>query len=169
MKTVSPFELPDNFFKAINDDWMLVTAVKPDGSVNTMTASWGGIGIMWARPICTCVIRPQRYTNEFVKASDRLTLTFLKDGNREALKLCGRVSGRDCDKINDAGLTVVKEDDYAYFAQSRLTFVCKKIYVDRIKEENFLDKSIIDSKYPLRDYHDVYVCEIEKVIIHDQI
>lgn len=164
MRTISPFELKDNFFKGINDDWMLITAVNKDGKVNTMTASWGGFGIMWGKPVCVCVIRPHRYTNEFVSGADRLTLSFLEDGNREALKICGTKSGRDCDKIAEAGLCIVRENDYAYFAQSRLTFVGKKIYVDEIKEDNFLDKAIIDSKYPQRDYHVVYLCEIEKVL-----
>ncbi len=40
----------------------------------------------------------------------------------------------------------------------------KKIYVDRIKEES-VHRSIIDSKYPKRDYHIVFVCEIEKVFV----
>ena len=167
MKTVSPFELPDNFFKALCDEWMLGTAVDKSGKVNTMTASWGGFGYMWARPVALCVIRPQRYTNEFAKEADIITLSFLEDGNREALKLCGTVSGRDRDKIAEAGLEVIKEDGYAYFAQSRLTFVGRKIYVDKMKEECFLDKKIIDEKYPKRDYHDVYVLEIEKVIVKD--
>ncbi len=167
MKTVSPFELSDNFFKALSDEWMLVTAVDKNGKVNTMTASWGGFGYMWARPVGLCVIRPQRYTNEFAKEADIITLSFLEDGNRDALKLCGTVSGRDRDKITEAGLTVIKEDGYAYFEQSRLTLVGRKIYVDRFKEECFLDKSIIDEKYPKRDYHDVYVLEIEKVIVKD--
>ena len=164
MRNISPFELTNNFFKEINEEWMLITAVNEEGKVNTMTASWGGFGIMWGKPVCVCVIRPQRYTNEFVSNSDRLTLSFLGGGNRDALKICGTKSGRDSNKIAEAGLDIIREDDYAYFAQSRLTFVAKKIYVDEIKEGNFLDRTIIDSKYPLRDYHIVYVCEIEKVL-----
>ncbi len=167
MKSVSPFDLPDNFFKALAEEWMLVTAVDSSGRVNTMTASWGGFGYMWARPVALCVIRPQRYTNEFAKEADVITLSFLEDGNREALKLCGTVSGRDRDKIGESGLTVINEDDYAYFEQSRLTIVGRKIYVDRMKEECFLDKKIVDDKYPKRDYHDVYVLEIEKVFVKD--
>jgi hypothetical protein len=84
-------------------------------------------------------------------------LSFLEDGNREALRICGRKSGRDCDKITEAGLSLVTEGDYAYFAQSRLTVVAKKLYVSRFEEGNFIDKSIIDSAYPNRDYHDIYM------------
>ena len=151
MKIIRPDEIKDNIFSAINDEWMLVSAVNSKGKVNTMTASWGGFGIMWNKPVCVCVIRPQRYTSEFVKDSQRITLSFLEEGNRDALKICGTKSGRDCDKIKEAGLQTLVEDDCVFFSQSRLTVVGKKIYVSSFKEENFLDKSIIDSKYPTRD------------------
>ena len=167
MNVIHPDQIRDNIFSAINDEWMLVTAVNSKGKVNTMTASWGGFGIMWNKPVCVAVIRPQRYTSEFVKDSQRLTLSFLEDGNKEALKICGTKSGRDCDKISEAGLKAIVEDDYAYFDKSRLTIVGKKIYVSKFHEENFIDKSIIESKYPKRDYHDVYVCEIEKVLVKE--
>lgn len=68
-------ELQINPWKAIGDEWMLVTAEK-DGKVNTMTASWGGVGIMWGRQTATVYLRPQRYTKEFVDAGEIFTLSF---------------------------------------------------------------------------------------------
>ncbi len=162
---ISVFEIKDNLFGAVNDDWMLVTAMKKDGNVNTMTASWGGFGIMWGKPVCVCVIRPQRYTLEFVNDSDSLTLSFLEDGYRDALNLCGTKSGRDLDKIKEAGLTLIKDGGLASFEESKMIVCGKKIYCDEIKESGFIDKTIIDSKYPKRDYHRVFVCEIEAVYI----
>ena len=162
---ILPTEIKDNLFTAINDDWMLITAKKEDGSVNTMTASWGGFGILWGRPICFCVIRPQRYTLEFVEEAENLTLSFLKDGYKEALNLLGRKSGRDCDKIAESGLTVVEDGEIVGFGEARMVISGKKIYTDIIKESGFIDKTIIDSKYPHRDYHKVFICEIEKVFI----
>ncbi len=167
MKEITSYDIKENLFNSVMHDWMLITAVNKEGKVNTMTASWGGFGIMWSRPVCVCVIRPQRYTREFVDDADRLTLSFLTEGHREALNLCGKVSGRDCDKIAEAGLHTVTDGDLAYFEESRLVVCGKKIYVSEFKEDNFLDKTLIDSKYPLRDYHKVYVCEIEKVLVKD--
>lgn len=164
MKKILPQDIKDNVFSAINDDWMLITAVNSKGEVNTMTASWGGLGILWNKPVCICFIRPQRYTNEFVKDSERLTLTFLEDGNREALKLCGTKSGRDLNKIEAAGLKPVIYGDVAYFEQSRLVLIAKKIYTGTLNEERFLDKSIAEKNYPKKDYHDVYICEIQEVL-----
>ncbi|MBQ4065796.1 MAG: flavin reductase [Clostridia bacterium] len=167
MKEITPYNIQENLFTAVKDEWMLISAINKEGKVNTMTASWGGFGIMWARPVCLCVIRPQRYTREFVDDAERLTLSFLTEGHREALALCGKVSGRDCDKIEEAGLHTVVDDDIAYFEESRLVICGKKIYVSEFKEENFLDPTILDSKYPLRDYHKVYVCEIERVLVKE--
>ena len=165
MIEILPEQIDGNLFSAINDDWMLITALKNDGRINTMTASWGGFGIMWNKPVCLCAIRPQRYTNEFVKENDILTLTFLKDGHRDALKLCGTKSGRDCDKIALASLTPITDNGIAYFEQSRLVVVARKIYVSSFKAECFVDKAILDKNYPKNDLHDVYVCEIERVLV----
>lgn len=167
-KNILPSEIKENLFSEINDEWMLITAKKKDGSINAMTASWGGIGIMWGLPVCFCVIRPQRYTREFVDDSEKLTLTFLKEGYREALKICGAKSGRVCDKIKEAGLTPIVEDDFVGFEEAKMIIGGRKIYVGKIEESGFIDRTIIDSKYPMKDYHYVYVCSIEKVYVEDQ-
>ena len=64
-KQIDPAEITDNFIRAIGREWMLVTAGNRE-SCNTMTASWGLIGFIWGRPVAQFVIRPQRYTREFV-------------------------------------------------------------------------------------------------------
>lgn len=164
-REILPGEIQENLFTAINDDWMLISAMKENGSFNTMTASWGGFGIMWGRSVCVCVIRPQRYTLEFVNEAERLTFSFLEEGHREALSICGSKSGRDCDKIAEAKLTPVTDGDIVGFEQARMIVSGKKLYCDVIKEDGFIDKSIISSKYPLKVYHRVFVCEIEKVFV----
>jgi flavin reductase (DIM6/NTAB) family NADH-FMN oxidoreductase RutF len=74
-KEIKPEQLDKNIFQLINDGWMLITA-KKDDKINTMTASWGGFGIMWNKKVAYTVMRPQRYTKEFVDGSDRFTLCF---------------------------------------------------------------------------------------------
>ena len=64
-KKIKPEELQKNPFQMIGKEWLLVTAEK-DGKANTMTASWGGVGVMWGRNVAFIVIRPQRYTKEFM-------------------------------------------------------------------------------------------------------
>ena len=64
-----------NVFRMIGDEWALVTA-KKDGQVNTMTVSWGGMGVLWGKEVATIYIRPQRYTKEFIDAGEMVTMSF---------------------------------------------------------------------------------------------
>ena len=164
MKNISPREL-DNAVKMIGDDWTLITAEKADGSVNTMTASWGFMGVLWNKPVCAVFIRPGRHTLSFVEEAERLSLTFFDESYRAALRLCGTKSGRDTNKIADAGLTLSHtETGVPYFEEAKTVLVCRKLYVDALKPENFLDPSIDAANYPAKDYHKVFICEIEQVL-----
>ena len=163
MKEISHDHFNENSFNMIGKDWLLITAEK-DGRVNTMTASWGGLGIMWNKKVAYIFIRPQRYTREFVDSADRLSISVLPNSYRKELGYLGRVSGRDEDKISNANLTVKKYEDVPYFDEARLTLICKKLYAQALKEECFIDKGIIDQWYPERDYHIMYVVEVEKIL-----
>lgn len=159
---VNPLELSCNPFQMIGKDWALVTAGDETGC-NTMTVSWGNMGIMWNKNIVTVFIRPQRYTKEFLDRFDNFTLSFYEESSREALKLCGSKSGRDMDKIKAAGLTPVHENGTTYFAEARLVLECRKIYLDKIRPEGFLDPSI-QKNYLENDYHLIYMGEITRVL-----
>ena len=165
MKEISPYELNENPFGLIGKDLMLITAQK-EGKINTMTAGWGCLGYLWRRPVCICYVRPQRYTYEFTEAAEGLSLTFFDESYRDMLHFCGTASGRDCDKIARAGLTPVIDETTGipYFEEARLTLLCKKLYIEDLKEENFLDKSLL-ANYPAGDFHRAYICEIEKVLV----
>ncbi len=159
---IAPEEIGENTFKAIGSDWMLVSAGEAD-SFNTMTASWGGMGVLWRKNVAFVFIRPQRYTFEFTEKYDKMSLSFFGGEKREALSLCGRVSGRDCDKIADAGLTPVwiTESCVGYEGAS-LVLECRKMYADDIRESAMLDPDIM-ANYSARDFHKMYICEIEAV------
>ncbi|MEO5361748.1 MAG: flavin reductase family protein [Nitrospirota bacterium] len=159
---VNPEDLPDNPFKVIGNQWMLVTAGTMK-SFNTMTASWGGFGIMWAKKICTCVVRPTRHTYGFMEKSDMFTLSFFTKDYKKALLFCGTHSGRDTDKMAETGLTPIEDNGSIYFREARLVFLCRKIYYQDINPDHFIDPSI-ESNYQLNDYHRMYLGEIIKCI-----
>lgn len=164
-KKILPTEIHDNAFRLIDKDWFLITAEDPaSGKINTMTASWGCIGILWNKPVAVCFIRPQRHTLGFVNASERLSLSVLPEEYRAALRFCGTKSGRDCDKFLETGLTPAYDEFHTpYVAESRLVLLCKKLYVGAIEEEGFLDPELLKN-YKEKDYHSVFVCEIESVL-----
>ena len=163
MEHITPYELNENLFSLLDKEWMLVTARDPEtGRINTMTASWGGFGILWNKPVAFVFIRPQRYTRELIEAAEGMTLSFFSEEYRDALKLCGRVSGRDCDKIKEAGLTPMLIGERAAFAEARMVMSCRKLYADDLKESAFIDPALL-SNYSAKDYHTMYIVEIEGI------
>ena len=139
---------------------MLVAATDKSGRTNAMTASWGGMGVLWGKKVAFVFIRPQRYTKRFVDEAAKFTLSFFDDSYKKMLGYMGKVSGKDEDKIAKSGLTVTDRNGAPVFKEASLTLVCRKMYRDTLKEENLIDKSNIEKWYPQKDYHDVYVAEI---------
>ena len=160
-KEISPKEIPDNLIKAISDEWMLISAGDESG-YNMMTASWGFAGEMWGHDSVIAMVRPQRYTMQFIDKSDYFTLSFYGD-RKDIHKVCGSKSGRDVDKTKETGLTPVFSDDTVYFEEARLVLICKKQYVDTLKEECFTDKEPLH--WYDKDYHNIIIGKIEKVLI----
>lgn len=161
-KEIDPKAITDNPFTLIGSDWMLITAGTPD-RFNTMTASWGGLGVLWKKQVAFCFIRPTRYTYEFIERSEHFTLSFFSRRYRSALNLCGTKSGRDVDKAAETGLTPAFGDGTVYFTQARLVLECRKLYFQDFSPARFLDSSI-EELYPQKDYHRMYVGEIERVL-----
>lgn len=164
MREINPKELTGNTFKTIGTDWLLITAEK-EGKINTMTASWGGLGVLWNKNVAYIFIRPQRYTKEFVDSAEKLSLSVLPNAYRDQLNYFGKVSGRDEDKIAKSGLKVAKEYGVPYFSEADTAFICKKLYAAELAPESFIDKDLIDKCYPEQDFHTLYVVEIEKVLV----
>jgi len=167
MKQISPYDLTDNVFKLIDKDWMLVTAGTKKG-FNTMTASWGHLGVIWNLPVAIAYIRPQRYTFGFANEHPFYTLSFFGEEQREALKICGTKSGRDCDKMKETGLTPLEtKAGNIYFGEARLVLECRKIYQDDLKKENFLIPEIVAKNYPKNDFHRFFMGEITHAMIRE--
>ena len=162
-KEISAKEIKDNIIKAISDEWMLISAGDKNG-YNMMTASWGFMGEMWGSDSIIAMIRPQRYTMEFIDKSDYFTLSFYGD-NRDIHKICGSKSGRDVDKTALTGLTPIISDNTVYFDEARLVLICKKQYVGKLSEKSFTDTAPIDKWYPDKDYHNMIIGKIHKVLI----
>lgn len=165
-KKITTEELTANPFKLIGKDWMLITAGDKE-KFNTMTASWGGVGIMWGKPVATAYIRPQRYTFEFIENGDYYTQSFFDEEYRDALKFCGSKSGRDYDKVKETGLTPVVDDETGavYFKEAKLVFICKKMYAQFLNEESALTEDV--TKWYNGDYHKMYMSEIVSVLVKE--
>ncbi len=163
---IDPYSLQENVFKLLDKKWMLVTGGRFE-SFNTMTASWGGFGVLWNMNVCFCFIRPTRYTYGFMEKSDAFTLSFFEEKYRDVLEFCGSHSGRDVDKIKETGITPVEGVlETVYFKEASFVFECKKIYFQDINPDHFIDPEIHEH-YPERDYHRMYIGEAIRFLKKD--
>ena len=162
-KTINPKNIKDNLIKCFSEEWALITAGNAD-SYNMMTASWGFAGEMWGEDSIAVVVRPQRYTMEFIDKNDYFTVSFYGD-RKDIHKICGSKSGRDINKTAETGLTPLSNNKYVYFKEARMVLVIKKQFVQQLSPDAFIDKSIIDKWYPENDFHYMIIGKIEKVLI----
>ena len=161
--TISPKEIDKNVFETIGRQWMLISA-GDEKSMNTMTASWGGLGVLWNKNVCFAFIRDSRYTLEFVDNNDFFTLSFFGGNYMKELTFCGRNSGRNTDKLKETGLIPVFDAEAPYFEQAETVLVCKKLYKQKMNAESFIDKSLVEKNYYDNDWHEFFVGEIVKVL-----
>ena len=158
---IKPADIVGNPFQMIDEEWFLLTAGSA-GKFNTMTASWGGVGILWNKAVVFVFVRPQRFTYQFMETNELFSLSFFEESERKALNFCGKYSGRDKDKVAATGLIPAETADGAiYFTQARLFIQCRKIYYGDLDPAHFLMPSI-QKNYPKNDYHRMYIGEIEK-------
>ena len=163
---IKPEEFEQSPFKLIGKDWMLITA-KKDEKVNTMTASWGGFGVLWAKNVAYIVIRPHRYTKEFVDNFDTFSLTFFDDSFKKQLNYLGAISGRDEDKIGKSNLTLLQTGDTPYFEEANIAIFCKKLYAQQYKPECFIAQDLNEKWYPDIDHHTLYIAEATKILVKE--
>ncbi len=161
MNEIELSALKFNPFDKISKEWYLISAGSEE-KWNTMTASWGFMGVMWGKECVMAVVRPSRYTHEFLKTNDIFTISFFEPKYRSALSFCGAHSGRDTDKAKETGLTPLFTDGTVTFEQASLVFVCKKVF------EMPMDPSAIDSGINSRfngndPVHTEFIGEIMKV------
>lgn len=155
-------ELRLNSFPVWGDQWFLLTAGSfAEKKYNCMTIAWGSLGIMWEKPFVQVVVRPTRYTNEFMQAYPDFTVCGFPPANHKALQYLGSKSGRNEDKIAKTGLTPCGAEKVGSpaFAEANLIFECRKIYADVFRPESFIDPAIA-KQYPAKDYHLIYYGQI---------
>lgn len=162
MNEISPNALSKTPFEMIGKDWMLLSAGNSD-SYNTMTASWGGLGVLWNKNVVFAFVRPQRFTFDFMSKNEYFSCAFFDESYRSALAYCGKYSGRDVDKAKECNLTPEFSENAPYFEEANTVIICKKLYVQQMNEGSVIDESI-KANYNGDDYHHVFVGEIVKVL-----
>ena len=162
---ITPFDLNENIFKLISQDWMLITAGDKE-KANTMTASFGGFGVLFFKNVAHIYVRPERFTYGFLENKDTFSLSFFGKEYKDKLAYCGKVSGRDQDKITECEFDLLFDDNQTpYFEQAHITIFCKKLYHQDIEESCFTDKEAYLKTYTSGGMHRMYIGEITNIIV----
>lgn len=148
-------------FDLWSTSWALLSSGDfADRHFNSMTVAWGSLGIMWNKPFAMVVVRPQRYTRQFIDAADSFTLAVFPEQYRSTLELLGSMSGREMDKMNASGLTAIASTRVASpsYEEAELMIECRKIYFDDYEPKQFL-ADFIEDMYD-KDYHRMYFGQV---------
>ncbi|MEG1950059.1 MAG: DUF4468 domain-containing protein [Odoribacter sp.] len=160
-RQISPDKIPGNIFKMLSEDWMLITAGN-DQQFNMMTASWGGLGHVYNKPIAFCMINPTRYTYQLMENNDTYTLSFYTETYRDALNYCGSHSGKDGDKVKGSGLTPITTPiGSKAFSEAWMIIECRKLVAQQLTSESILNPEV-KGKWG-KDLHKIFIGEILNV------
>ncbi len=160
-ETINLRDLNQSPVALLGEQWTLITAGTKE-RCNTMTASWGGLGVLWGSPMATIYVRPQRYTKEFLDQEDYFSLSFFGEEHRKSLVLCGKESGREQDKIQQCGFTMAFQQA-PYMEEADLVLLCRKRYVQEMNPL-LIPEDVKKTWYPQEDYHHIYYGEVLEVL-----
>lgn len=168
MKEIKPEQLTQNIIDLIGHQWMLITAGN-SADYNMMTASWGGMGYLWNKPVATIYVRPERLTDQYINNSGRFTLTFFPQSMRPTLTVLGTKSGREYDKMNEPALSpLTLPSGQIAFQQAHIIIECEILYKDAMAADKFTDTTPLQNWYgPEKgNLHNIYIAEIKNVWIN---
>ena len=147
-----------NPFESFGKDWALVSAGSKK-KANTMTVSWGGIGVLWGKNVAFIFVRDSRYTKEFLDTGEFFSVSFMSQEYKDTLNYCGSHSGRDGDKVQQAGLTWNYKLSIPFIDEGSFILLCHKLSAIKLTEDSFLSPEIA-KWYKDGDLHTMYVGEI---------
>lgn len=151
----------DKTLSLLNKPGLLLAATKQSGESNVMTIGWGTVGVIWGRPCFVVLVRPSRYTYEFIEDSGLFTVNVPTDELRKWVGICGSRSGRQVDKFGAYGITTSLGQD----VQAVTIDACPMVYECRVVHYNdvapaHLERGIEAASYGGADYHRLYYGEI---------
>ena len=157
-KQIGTFEaFTETMEKMRKEGILLVAGVPP----NPMTIGWGTLGYIWSRPVFQILVRPTRYTFELIESVKDFTVNVLPDKFKKQVAICGAESGRDIDKVAKCNFSMKHGEcsNAFYIEQSIIHYECRIIHKNEV-DPSTLEPSLIDTYYPLHDFHSVYYGEI---------
>lgn len=174
-KEIEVFDYVNEIIKAVKTGVLVTTKV--DNKVNSMTVSWGTIGIEWGKTIFTIFIRENRFTKHQLDKNPEFTVNIpIGTFDKKILGICGTKSGHNTDKISELNLSLEEPKSISVpgIKELPLTLECKVIYKQK-QDKNEIKEEILKDCYPQdvdgsfhganRDFHTAYYGEIVSAYI----
>jgi flavin reductase (DIM6/NTAB) family NADH-FMN oxidoreductase RutF len=157
---INVFDQSTKMFEQLYKGAFLTT--KKGDKVNTMTIAWGGINIIWGKPVYVVYVRYSRDTYDMLEENSEFTVSIpIKPDVKKELAYCGTKSGRDTDKITDCNLTLLpgRTISTPVLGDCDLHYECKIIYRQAM-EPNAVPNDVKERYYKTHNYHMIYYGEI---------
>ena len=169
-REIGPLEMAGHITEKLGHGILLNS--QANGRFNSMVIAWGHIGIEWGKPIFVCYVREGRFTRPLIDEAGAFTVS-VPNGRLDphVMRVCGSMSGRDVDKVTEAGLTLVEPvaNGVPAVAEAPITLECKVVY-RRPQDLSLVPEDVLGRYYPEnvpsddcgsnRDRHVAYYGEI---------
>ena len=165
--SISPEDFDENIFRLVGKDFTVITAGEDP---NSMVASWGGVGIMFNKPVTWCFLRANRYTLEKIRETGTYTMCYFPDQYKGDIMQFGTRSGRNTDKMDQTKLTpFLTPDGYPAYKEARIIIECKLIAASTVSKDEFYTdeaKTFLQEGYDeAKDWHKLVYGEITNILI----
>ncbi|MBN1935301.1 MAG: flavin reductase family protein [Anaerolineae bacterium] len=138
---------------------LLLASTRSDGRSNVMTIGWATMGVVWGLPMLVVMIRPSRYTYEFVEESRVFTVNVPAPEMSDYVTLCGTRSGREVDKLAQVATSAAQTIDGVTIDGCPLVYECKVVHWDDLTPDHLLP-DVRQRAYPRGDFHRLYYGQI---------
>jgi flavin reductase (DIM6/NTAB) family NADH-FMN oxidoreductase RutF len=149
----------DRTMQMLANGGLLLASTRADGASNAMTIGWASLGIIWGLPMMVVLVRPSRYTYQFIESSGLFTVNVPTEAMRPYVNMCGTKSGRELDKLADVATSMGQAVEAVVLDNCPLVYECKVVHTNDVIPQN-LAPYIDERAYARGDYHRVYYGQI---------
>ena len=147
--------------RKLEDPGLLLVATKKDRKSNVMAIGWGCVGVMWGMEVFVVLVRPTRFTHEFIEEASEFTVNVPDEGMSKIVAHCGTVTGRKHDKFKESKLHLIngKKVKVPVIKECKIHYECRVIHKLKINSK-LVPGKVKETFYPKRDFHTVFFGEI---------
>jgi len=149
----------DQTLEALAGGGALLASTKKDGQSNVMTIGWATVGVVWGLQVMVVLVRPSRYTYQFIEDSKVFTVNVPTAEMKKYVSMCGTKSGRNVDKLAQVATSMGQEVDCVTIDPCSLVYECQVVHWNDVQPSN-LAPEVVSGCYAQGDFHRLYYGKI---------